>query len=344
MVALMTGVVAVGTYVHGVWYLWALPVAAFLLAGQFRWGLTLGAAAAAGTFIGSALTGHPVAYPRQALELALLAVGKHDTIRTMATELRPSSGDILAVSILGVLLVLRQLARLNARPLRTDPAFWLVCFGWVLGFKVARFWEDWGWPALMVLMVSDLQLLLLARFAADSFKRLALVCGLAIATFLAITNDNSSRWTYNLTWQFLTPDSPDLTGWMPEKGGIFYTADMSLFYQTFFKNPHGDWKYMLGFESTWMPDEDFKVYHSILWNFGDAKAYDPWVKKMRPEDRLVLRGSRSSPPGIPQLEWEYGVSGIWIGRLPHTNAPPPAPSVPATATLESLTNSVSSPK
>ena len=72
------------------------------------------------------------------------------------------------------------------------------------------------------------------------------------------------------------------------------------------------------------------MYHKVLWNFGDAEAYDPWVKKMRPEDRLAIRGGRGASPGIPQLEWEYGVSGIWIGRLPRTNAPPPAPTIPAT--------------
>ncbi len=69
-----------------------------------------------------------------------------------------------------------------------------------------------------------------------------------------------------------------------------------------------------------------------MWNGGDNKAYQPWVDKMRLADRLVLRGGRSSPPGIPQLEWNYGVTGIWLGRLPRTNAPPPAPTIPATAT------------
>ena len=41
----------------------------------------------------------------------------------------------------------------------------------------------------MVLVTCDLQLLLQARFAADSFKRLALACGLAAMTFLVITSD-----------------------------------------------------------------------------------------------------------------------------------------------------------
>ena len=322
---LMIGLFAAGTYVHGVWYLWVLPLAAFFFAGEFRWGTTMGACWAAGVLLGATLTGHPVEYPVQALKLALLATGMHATTRTMATELQPFAGDILAVAAFGGLLVLRQLAKLNAVPLAKNPAFWLVCLGWVLGFRVDRFWDDWGWPALMVLIAGDLELLLQLRIPADSLKRLGLTLGLAVATFLAVTNDFNSRWTQSMTWTYLTPDNPDLKGWMPEKGGIFYTADMELFYQTFFKNPTGDWRYMLGFEPTWMPREDFEVYHKLHWNHGDVKAYEPWVKKMLPADRLVIPGGRGNAPNIPPLEWNYGVSGIWVGRLPRsdTNGAPP---------------------
>jgi hypothetical protein len=52
---------------------------------------------------------------------------------------------------------------------------------------------------------------------------------------------------------------------------------------------------------------------------------------MRPQDRLVMRGGRAEQPGIPQLEWNYGVSGIWIGRLPRTNSPPSATAIPKSA-------------
>jgi hypothetical protein len=215
----------------------------------------------------------------------------------------------------------------------------------VLSFKAWRFSEDWGWPALMVLITCDLQLLLQGRFAADSFKRLALAGGLAAMTFLAITNDSGSRWTNNLTQQYLTQDNPDLNGWLPEKGGILYSADMTIFYQTFFKNPNADWRYILGYEPGFMSDEDFKVYHSIMWNSGDAKAYEPWLKKMRPADRLVMRGGRGSPPNLPQLEWEYGVSGIWIGRTPRLpQSGTPAPTIPAKAPLETSTPPANSAK
>jgi hypothetical protein len=342
----MAPLIAICTFVHGVWYLWMLPVAAFFLAGQFRWGLMLIAGWVAGVFLGASLTGHPFESIYQALVMACRAFGMHTTQRTLVTEFQSSSGDVLALILLGGLLILRQLAGLKARPLTSNPAFWLACLAWVLSFKAVRFTEDWGWPALMVLVTCDLQLLLQARFAADSFKRLALTCGLAAITFLAITNDYNGRWTYNLTQQYLTQDNPDLNGWLPEKGGILYSADMTIFYQTFFKNPNADWRYILGFEPALMPDEDFQVYHKIMWNFGDAKAYEPWVKKMRPQDRLVIRGGRGSVPSSSQLEWEYGVSGIWIGRVPRTNAPPEElpPTIPATPTRDTSTNSVNSVK
>jgi hypothetical protein len=332
MLLLAAALFALGTFIHGVWYLWVLLLGAFFVAGEFRWAISLGFCWAAGVFIGSALTGHPFEYPLQAFKLALLAVGAHATTRTMATELQPFDGNILAVIILGGLIVLRQQAKLKVVPLAKNPAFWLVCFCWVLGFKVSRFWDDWGWPALMVLMTWDLQLFLQARFAENSFKRLGLALGLAAATFLCVTNDANSRWSQTLSDRYLIADNPDLNGWMPDHGGIFYTADMTLFYQTFFKNPTGDWRYMLGFEPTWMPKEDFEVYHSVLWNLGEAKAYDPWIKKMQPADRLVIRGGSGASPGIPQLEWRYSGVGIWVGRTPRLtpNGTPP-PTISATA-------------
>jgi hypothetical protein len=330
---LMAVLSVICTFFHGAWYLWVLPIAAFFLAGEFYWGIALGFCWTIGVVIGSALTGHPLEYPIQAVQLAFLAVGAHLTQRTMASELQPFSGDTLTLVAVGGLLALRSLAKLNSVPLTRDPTFWLAAMCWVLGFKVARFWVDWGWPSLMVLIASDTQLLLESRFAVDSLKRVGLVVVLAGVTYLAVTCDYNSRFTGSLTQQYLTADNPDLKGWMPDKNGIFYTVDMSLFYQTFFKNPHGDWRYMLGFEPTWMPKEDFEIYHKILWNFNDGKAYEPWVQQMTPADRLAVRGQGGGTPDIPGLEWKYGVSGIWIGRLPRpeenttTNSAPLSPPV-----------------
>jgi hypothetical protein len=329
MAAFMILMVAISTYVHGVWYLWVLPVAAFFLAGQIRWGVTLFFCWLGGVALGSALTGHLFGYPWQALQLAGMALGMHATVRTMASELTPGHGDSMALVILGGLLVMRHLADLKAPSLLKSPAFWLAAMAFVLGFKVSRFWYDWGWPALLVLLTCDLELLFLQRMAADGFRRLLFVGGLSIALFLCVTNDGGSRWSATLIKSHLSAENPELKGWLPDQGGIFYTADMPLFFDTFFSNPKGDWRYLLGFEPTWMPKEDFETYHKILWNFGDSKAYEPWVRKMKRADRLAIYGTRGAAPSIPELEWNYAVNGIWLGRLPLTNASPASVAAPA---------------
>ncbi len=251
--------------------------------------------------------------------IALNGFGEHATSRTEVTEFRPFGGDTLGVIAFGALVGLRQLVKLDAPAFMRSPAFWLMCGCWMLGFRVVRFWGDWGWPALMVLMATDVERLLLLKFSADSVRRLLLAMILGTATFLAVTADYSSRYTENLTWQFLTPDEPEMAGWMPEKGGVLYSADMNVFYRTFYKNPTGDWRYILGYESTLMPAEDFQTYHNILWNHGAAKAYLPWVEKMKPADRLVIPGNSGDRPNLLQLEWNHGITGYWIGRLPRTN-------------------------
>jgi len=320
--ALFTAVITVCTFVHGVWYLWLLPIAAFFFAGQFGWAVLLTFAWLTGTAFAALLTAHPVDYLSQALQVAFHSVGKHLTNRTEAEELQPFDGAILSVVVAGALVGLRSLAKLNAPPLARNPAFWIVCGCWILGFRISRFWEDWGWPALMVWIASDLELFMVAKIAADSLRRLWLVLILAVAAFLCVTSDFSSRWTQSLAWQFLSEaEHPELKGWMPEKNGILYTVDMTIFYQTFFKNPNGDWRYILGYEPALMPADDFETYQKILWNGGDAKGYAPWAAKMKPADRLVIRGDGGAPPNIPQLQWDYGVSGIWIGRTPRTNSP-----------------------
>lgn len=316
---LFTALITTAASLHGVWYLWLLPLAAFLFAGQFRWALVLAGAWLAGVVTAALMTGHPADYLSQAFQTSLQATGKAASGRTLVTELRPFGGDILAIIVVGTLVLLRRATKLDAAPITKNPAFWIVCGCWILGFRISRFWEDWGWPALLVWIATEMDFLLAARFAADSLRRLWLVLILAGATFLATTSDFNNRWTQCLTWEFLTPEIPELAGWMPEKNGILYASDMTVFYQTFFKNPHANWRYQLGYEPSVMPAADFATYQKIFWNFGDARGYEPWVKKMKPADRLAIRGGKGERPNIPQLEWNYGVSGTWIGRTRRTS-------------------------
>jgi hypothetical protein len=45
----------------------------------------------------------------------------------------------------------------------------------------------------------------------------------------------------------------------------------------------------------------------------------PWIEKMRPKDRLLIRASSArlrGQPNLPMLQWKYAVNNLWIGRLP----------------------------
>jgi hypothetical protein len=89
---------------------------------------------------------------------------------------------------------------------------------------------------------------------------------------------------------------------------------MAFFYNTFYKNPQGNWRYILGFEPALMPEEDLKILRQMEWNHFDLASYEPWIKKMRPQDRLEVPGA--APPPMPELEWHAGARNLWIGRKP----------------------------
>jgi hypothetical protein len=313
---IQAGVIAACVFIHGLWYLWFLMVVSFLLAGRFRWGLVFGASWAVGSLAGAALTGHPFTYLSQAVQIAFATIGKPLSQAQLVSELQGFNGDFQTVVVFIGLVVARVAATRDFRYWPSQPAFWLICLAWILGFQSTRFWNDWGFPALLVLLASHLSEFLARHTDGFSPRRLVLAGFLGAALFLAYSSDRNSRWTENLTLEYLTPDKKDLAGWLPEKGGIIYSTDMDVFYQTFFKNPHAEWRYILGFEATFMPEEDFKILQRIRWNFDAPQAYEGWIKKMRPQDRLIMRGVSSFRPAIPQLEWYYGATKTWIGRLP----------------------------
>ena len=89
---------------------------------------------------------------------------------------------------------------------------------------------------------------------------------------------------------------------------------MRVFYQDFFLNPNGQWRYILGYEPAMMWPEDLTVYQAVLLR---SKGVDlaPWVAKMTPRDRMILDGRRNVPPNVPGLRWSR--AGFrWSGRLP----------------------------
>jgi hypothetical protein len=200
-----------------------------------------------------------------------------------------------------------------------NPIFMMGVLGWVLGLKVIRFWTDWGMPAILLWLALEFQTELEKCVGYKSVKRLFLAAGIGLAFYLAVVADRGSRWTWNLNKQYLTQDKPELAGWLPGKDGIVYSADMTVFYDTFFKNPTAPWRYVLGYEPALMEADDLQVYHKVQWNYGDVRAYEPWVKKMRAQDRLIIPRSWLIAPGvpnIPELQWNFVLDSYWIGRPP----------------------------
>ena len=137
---------------------------------------------------------------------------------------------------------------------------------------------------------------------------------LAAPLVLQASNDLDGRYTFNLKESFLDGNDSSLQGWLPEQNGIFYSAQMEFFYSTFYKNPTADWRYILSMEPALMPPDDLLIFRNIQWNNYAFKAYEPWIKKMLPADRLVVYSS--ALPNLPQLEWHNAVGNIWLGRLP----------------------------
>ena len=257
MLVVTTLMIAAAVWIHGSWYLFALPVLAFLVAGRWRSTIQLSACWFAGTVMGASLTGHPVGFIVQAVRIMTSCFGYNTLQRMLVGEFQPSDGAFPTVLAVVLLLQFRRTRGLDCGSSLKNPIFMLAALGWFLGLKVQRFWLDWGAPAAYLWLALEVQEYLESRWFRTSLVRLATTAVVAGGFYLAFASDSGGRWTHNLTDEYLTADNPELVGWLPEKGGILYSAEMSIFYQTFFKNPHAQWRYILGFGAHFiMPPED----------------------------------------------------------------------------------------
>lgn len=319
--------VAASAWIHGSWYLLCLPGAAILFAGRWRSAMIYGFFWFAGSVLGCALTGHPVGFLLQSVRHMAGVFGEFTVVRQLEPELQPSDGAIPAVLLVAVFLLWRKMSSGWKPQALLNPIFLMMVLGWLLGLKMRRFWWDFGTPAFIVWVALELQEHIETHLSLDSIQRLLVTLGIAAGAFLGFTSDRDSRWSASLATEFITPHTPGIAGWLPGDGGTIYNSDMDVFFQTFYANPTADWKYILGFESGLMQIDDLETLRKIQWNRGAAfEAYEPWVKKMLSADRMIIRASGGSAPGIPELEWHYAATGLWIGRLPQTqpaaNGPP----------------------
>lgn len=311
---ILTFLIAASTWIHCSWHLLALPLAAFCLAREWRVLGRLSLSFALGILLGALLTGHPYLFLKQTLFHTIGAFSSHQLQRMLVGEFQPFAGNGLMVMAIIAMISWRKIRGSWNNKVIDNPVFILAIIGWALGFVSRRFWLDWGMPAMAIWMAFEFKEVLEKKIGFSSFRRLFLSLAVAGTFYLSLASDIGGRWTYNLTKEYLSAENPEHRLWLPEPGGIVYSDDMAIFYDTFFKNPNAPWRYILGFEPAMMPAEDLAIFRKIQWNFGDDKAFRGWVKKMRPEDRLIIRGNKSNPPGIMKLEWHYAATGTWIGR------------------------------
>ena len=331
----VTAAVTLSVWMNCTWYLWALPVAAMVLARQWRGAMRTAGAVTVAVLVGACLTGQPLLFLWLNVHHLFLTMGNSQVASQLVSELRPMGDTNILLIVAALVLLWRQVRGGWRRSCWDNPAFMLAALCWFLGLFVSRFLADWGLPAFAAWLTLELQPPVVRLFPRLSLRRLVLAGVVSLAVFALFARDVGGRWTNSLVVERITATDPDdpskpseYAAWLPEPGGIFYSDSMGLFYSTFYANPDAKWRYILGFEPGWMPVEDLNVYRRVQWNNGAFKCYEPWVKKMRPADRLVLECGMSQP-SIPGLEWHYAVTNVWIGRLPRAKT-----AAPATANMQ----------
>jgi hypothetical protein len=306
--------IAVSVWMHGAWYLWLLPLGAFFLARWWREGIGLTGCWVAGVCAGALLSGRAVGFLTTNLSMAFDVFREGVPQWMMVGEFQPSDGEFATLVLLAIVFLWRKEAMVD---LLRSPLIWMIAIGWVLGLHADRAWADWGIPAVLVWLAIQFEETMKGWWNNVSFKRIVIGLLIAVPLFLQSTSDLDRRYTLNLEDVFLDGSDASLRGWLPGDNGVFYSADLNFFYNTFFKNPRANWRYVLGFEPALMPDEDRKIFRQIQRRHGELKAYEAWIDKMRPADRLEISGS--ARPDLPRLEWRNVPGDIWIGRLPKSN-------------------------
>ena len=308
----LSAMTALATWIHGAWYLLALPLVALALARHWRvFGLMSGAMFL-GVLCGAMLTGSPLVFLHQMIFHALEAFGKNDFARQLVGEFQPFAGEALVFFVIGGFLLWRKARGEWDIRVVDNPIFYLVVIGWIMGFFASRFWTDWAWPALAFWMALEIQAVLGKYMDSFSWKRLMLAGTFCLVLLLAVTNDYGSRWSGAVSkWPEM--ENKEHRPWLPDDGGIVYNDNMFLFYQVFYYNPHAPWRYVLGFEPIWMTADNLKIYRHIQLTRGRDESYLPWVQKMTAKDRMIL--IRGIKPQIQGIEWHEITPTVWSGKL-----------------------------
>jgi len=106
--AVISVAVALSTWIHCSWYLFALPIFSFCLAREWRVAFRITIAVVFGIMIGALLTGNPFMFLEQTFLHAFRAFGGNPLQRMLVTEFRAFTGDAFMVIVLSGMLVWRK--------------------------------------------------------------------------------------------------------------------------------------------------------------------------------------------------------------------------------------------
>lgn len=319
---------ALATWVHGSWYLFALMPLGIACCGRFREAALNTAAWLGGSVLGASLTGRPIGFLVDHLIQAKAVLGSSPVTRLLVGEFQPTLGILAVILVLPLLVWKHQRGEDFWQTHGRNPAFWLMIIGWILGFSNGRFWIDWGTVAFLAWVATTLAPDFRKLGDARPIRRLLVGGLLASGLYLSWSADTESRWSNNYFTDALSLKDPGHAGCLPDPGGILYSDNMLVFYLTFYENPNGPWRYILGYEAALMPPEDLRILREIQFYEGKLDyLYKPWIDKFTPADRLVLLRDPNAKPDIKGLEWKYAAYKTWVGRLPRQSATD-APSTP----------------
>jgi hypothetical protein len=308
-------------WIHPSWYLLALPLfsvsASGILKKDARTPIYFAVCIFCGIIAGAMLSLHPIDILAQNVQMLRFALFGDQP--ALVTEFQPYFYREGIVAILIIALFSRLLVHSWPGIDWRHPAIIMAFLGFGMGHFIERFWCDWGFAGALVWLCLDLQGLMKQKMGERQLSRIVTTGTASILLVVIVSASVGLFPQLNIAINVsnIQKTYEEDKSWFPGDGGIVYSNAMSTFYRLFYSLPHGNWRYILGFEPGLMPKEDKMICFSDPY----GGEYEKWVKKMKPEDRLVIFEERISKdkiekhPVLGRLEWRFLMTNYLLGRL-----------------------------